>query len=104
MEQTEKNKNNTENDKETETAYKRLLRKVNENKRKAEMGKVDAAVVTAKKPRTGKTKNVAAANLQIEKHSFVEDDNFVEMEVSKDLEREEFPTPSEDEGSDESDP
>ena len=71
-----------------DTAYEKLLRKVEENKRKRaanEKGNVSAG-----------SKRQRDAN-ETEIVQFQEEDNIMELEVSKITERAEFPTPSEDE-------
>ena len=77
-----------------ETAYEHLLHKVNENERKAAQEVADEIELgNSKRNRTDAT-NMNTNSM--EKVSFNEDDNYVVMEVSQSMERQEFP--SEDEG------
>ena len=78
----------TDNSAETETAYEWLLRKVNENKRKAtdEINK-ELELAQVKKAKSSKVKD----SIPTECFGFQDDDNYIEMEVSKTIQRREFP-------------
>ena len=80
-----------------ETAYERLLCKVNENKRKAAQEVAEEIELgSSKRNRTDAANMGTNSTNSIEKVSFNEDDNYVVIEVSQSMERQEFP--SEDEG------
>ena len=81
-------------DGEEESAYERLLRKVNENKRKATEELEQELNISAKKTKQRSDKETVPP---AERVTFSEDDNYVGMEVSQTVERQEFPSPSEDE-------
>ena len=83
---------------EEETAYEWLYCKVQENKKKRK-----STTVSNKKEKTGtkilkrSTKSGETSNMKMVSAHFHEDDNYVEMEVESQIQREEFPTPSEEE-------
>ena len=93
----------TNNSAKTEKAYERLLRKVNENKRRAtdEVNK-ELELVQAKKPKATRSAKVDDS-IPTEHFWFQEDDNFIEMEVLKTVQGREFPSPSDEESQDEVD-
>ena len=84
-------KNQQSEGSQNETTYERLLRKVQENKKPAEKNKAKIHM-NAKK-----TEGKSVTDLPTEKFVFQEQENIIELEVSKGVQRQEFPSPSEDE-------
>ena len=84
------------------TAYERLFAKVQENKRKREAAQDSAAPSTPKRgAKSAKLKEVKLpqpSQPPLAVARFSEDDNYVEMEVREEQDKEDFPTPSEEEG------